>query len=166
MSRAEWFPGRVRDVRHRHAGRRERDRRRAIAGSTASRRDVRTPAGDAHAETPLLGLGNLANVLAATAVAVEFDVPLEDIVERAATLRPATHRGELLRLPGGITLIDDSYNSSPAALRQALAHRRRGPRLRAPKSRCSARCSSSARTRQRLHAECGPRRGRAPASTC
>ena len=35
-------------------------------------------------------------------------------------MRPATRRGELLRLPGGVTLIDDSYNSSPAALRQAL----------------------------------------------
>jgi UDP-N-acetylmuramoyl-tripeptide--D-alanyl-D-alanine ligase len=45
---------------------------------------------------------------------------VSQIVERAATLRAATHRGELLRLPGGITLIDDSYNSSPAALRQTL----------------------------------------------
>jgi len=81
---------------------------------------VRTPAGDAEITTPLLGLGNLSNVLAATAVATDFGVPVSEIVERAARLRPATHRGELLRLPGGITLIDDSYNSSPAALRQAL----------------------------------------------
>ncbi len=43
-----------------------------------------------------------------------------EIVETAARLQPAAHRGELLRLPGGITLIDDSYNSSPAALKQAL----------------------------------------------
>ena len=28
--------------------------------------------------TPLVGRGNLANVLAATAVALEFDVPLDD----------------------------------------------------------------------------------------
>ena len=71
------------------------------------------------ASTPLLGPGNLANVLAATAVALEFDVPLDEIAGRAAALRPA-HRGELLRLAGGLTLIDDSYNSSPAALLRAL----------------------------------------------
>ena len=29
-------------------------------------------------DTPLLGLGNLANVLAATAVALQFGVPLDD----------------------------------------------------------------------------------------
>ncbi len=81
---------------------------------------VRTPVGDREVETPLLGLGNLANVLAATAVALQFDVPLDAVADRAAGLRPAHHRGELLRLPGGLTLIDDSYNSSPAALKRAL----------------------------------------------
>jgi UDP-N-acetylmuramoyl-tripeptide--D-alanyl-D-alanine ligase len=120
LSRAEWFIGRVvkfgidvpadvvaTNVQHR-----------GLDGTTA---DLHTPAGEAALSTPLLGLGNLANVLAATAVALEFDIPVSQIVERAAALRPATHRGELARLPGGITLIDDSYNSSPAALKQALA---------------------------------------------
>ena len=79
-----------------------------------------TPAGDMTFETPLLGLGNLANVLAATAVALEFDVPLQTVAERASRLGAAKRRGELLRLPGGVTLIDDSYNSSPAALKKAL----------------------------------------------
>jgi UDP-N-acetylmuramoyl-tripeptide--D-alanyl-D-alanine ligase len=82
---------------------------------------LETPAGGGQLVSPLLGLGNLANVLAAAAAAIEFDVPVSQIIERAARLQPAAHRGELLRLPGGITLIDDSYNSSPAALRQALA---------------------------------------------
>jgi UDP-N-acetylmuramoyl-tripeptide--D-alanyl-D-alanine ligase len=82
--------------------------------------DIRTSAGSARLRTPLLGMGNLANVLAATAVAVELGVTLPDIVEKAAALRPAAHRGELLRLPGGITIVDDSYNSSPAALARAL----------------------------------------------
>jgi UDP-N-acetylmuramoyl-tripeptide--D-alanyl-D-alanine ligase len=59
-------------------------------------------------------------VLAATAVALEFDVPIEAVAERAARLGAARRRGELLRLPGGVTLIDDSYNSSPSALRRAL----------------------------------------------
>jgi len=81
---------------------------------------VRTPVGDIDLETPLLGLGNLANVLAAVAVALQFDVPLDDVAAAAAGLRAAHRRGELLRLPGGLTLIDDSYNSSPAALKRAL----------------------------------------------
>src|SRR5262245_24863684 len=81
---------------------------------------VRTPAGDVRIYTALLGMGNLANVVAATAVAVHFEVPLDEIARRASALKPAYHRGELLRLPGGITLIDDSYNSSPSALKRAL----------------------------------------------
>ena len=90
---------------------------RGIDGMTA---DVTTPAGDAALRTPLLGVGNLSNVLAAIAVGLQFGVALEDMVRRAAQLTPAPHRGEVLRLPGGITLIDDSYNSSPAALARSL----------------------------------------------
>jgi len=89
-------------------------------GLEGTRARVQTPRGETDLETPLLGLGNLANVLAATAVALQFDIPLDEIKTRAAALRPARRRGELLRLPGGLTLIDDSYNSSPAALRRAL----------------------------------------------
>jgi UDP-N-acetylmuramoyl-tripeptide--D-alanyl-D-alanine ligase len=90
---------------------------RGLEGTAAQ---LRTPAGEAWLETPLLGTGNLANVLASIAVALQFDVPLEEAVDRARSLRPAYHRGELLRLPGGITIIDDSYNSSPTALKRAL----------------------------------------------
>lgn len=90
---------------------------RGLEGTAAS---IATPRGQARLTTPLLGLGNLSNVLAAIAVALQFDVPLDECVARAATLRAANHRGELLRLPGGVTLIDDSYNSSPSALKRAL----------------------------------------------
>jgi len=81
---------------------------------------VTTPRGEMRMRTPLLGTGNLLNLLAAAAVAVELGVPLPAIADRAASMAPAPHRGELLRLPGGITLIDDSYNSSPAALKRSL----------------------------------------------
>jgi len=91
--------------------------RRGLEGTRAR---VRTAAGEMTLSTPLLGLGNLSNVLAATATALEIGVPLDMIRERAATLTPARHRGQLLRLPGGVTLIDDSYNSSPSALGGAL----------------------------------------------
>ncbi len=119
MARVGRFTGRV--VRFgTAAGAEVRAIRVAPRGLEGSEADVRTPAGEAHFETPLLGAGNLMNVLAATAVAIQFDVPLPEIARRAASLRPTHHRGELLRLPGGITLVDDSYNSSPAALTQSL----------------------------------------------
>ena len=47
---------------------------------------VETPAGGFDLSTPLLGRGNLANVLAATAVALECGVPLDLIAGAAATL--------------------------------------------------------------------------------
>jgi UDP-N-acetylmuramoyl-tripeptide--D-alanyl-D-alanine ligase len=89
-------------------------------GVDGMRARVTTPAGEHVVETPLLGRGNLANVLAATAVALDAGIALDSIVEIAARLRPADRRGAVVRLGGGITLIDDSYNSSPTALRRAL----------------------------------------------
>jgi UDP-N-acetylmuramoyl-tripeptide--D-alanyl-D-alanine ligase len=89
-------------------------------GVDGMRARVATPAGERDLETPLLGRGNLANVLAATAVAIESGIPLDVIASLTPRLRPADRRGAVSRLPGGITLIDDSYNSSPTALRRAL----------------------------------------------
>ncbi len=90
---------------------------RGLEGTSAQ---VRTPAGSFELKTPLLGMGNLANVLAATAVAVDAGIPLAAVAAASAHLSPSPRRGEVLRLPGGLTLIDDSYNSSPSALRRAL----------------------------------------------
>ena len=119
MSRVGGFPGRVMtfgaaqgaDVRATSI----EDR-----GVDGMRAKLATPAGEATIDTPLLGRGNLSNVLAATAVALDAGVPLADIVAAAARLQPADHRGAVHRLKGGITLIDDSYNSSPTALQRAL----------------------------------------------
>jgi UDP-N-acetylmuramoyl-tripeptide--D-alanyl-D-alanine ligase len=81
---------------------------------------VSTPSGTVRIETPLVGRGNLSNVLAAVAVADDFGVPLHAIADEAARLVPAPRRGAVHRLGHGVVLIDDSYNSSPAALRVAL----------------------------------------------
>jgi UDP-N-acetylmuramoyl-tripeptide--D-alanyl-D-alanine ligase len=89
-------------------------------GVEGMRARVTTPAGERVFDTPLLGRGNLANVLAAAAVALDSGIALDSIVDVAARLRPADRRGAVARLGGGITLIDDSYNSSPSALRKAL----------------------------------------------
>src|ERR1700704_459790 len=81
---------------------------RGIDGMSAR---VSTPRGSIDLTTPLVGRGNLANVLAAIAVGVECDVPLAAIAERGSRLQPAPHRGEVVRLAKGVVVIDDSYNA-------------------------------------------------------
>lgn len=90
---------------------------RGIEGTSAR---VTTPNGEFRLATPLVGRGNLANVLAAAAVAVHFDVPLATISERAASLRPAQHRGDVVRLARGVIVVDDSYNANPTATCRAI----------------------------------------------
>ncbi len=90
---------------------------RGIDGTSAS---VMTPIGAFKLTTPLIGRGNLANILAATAVGVSFEVPLAALKERAAALKPAGHRGDVLRLARGTVVIDDSYNANPTATQRAL----------------------------------------------
>jgi UDP-N-acetylmuramoyl-tripeptide--D-alanyl-D-alanine ligase len=81
---------------------------------------VVTPRGSIEVTMPLVGRGNLANLLAATAVALEFDIPLATIAERASRLTAASHRGEVVRFRTGLTLVDDSYNANPTATERAL----------------------------------------------
>ena len=101
-------------------------------GIDGMRATVRTPAGSATLATPLIGAGSVANVLAAIAVALRFQIPLDEMVRVASAFAPPPGRGEVVRLSGGVTLVDDSYNSSPAALERTLrslgrdrGHRRR-----------------------------------------
>ncbi len=119
MAHASGFPGRVvtfglsagADVRATVA------EDRGVAGTAA---EVETPAGTMRLTIRLPGHGHLLNALAATAVGVELGVPLSDVADRLAMLAPAEHRGAVLRTPSGATVIDDSYNSSPSALRSSL----------------------------------------------
>lgn len=90
---------------------------RGIEGTSAS---IATPVGAFKLHTPLIGRGNLFNIMAATAVGVSFDVPLAAMAERAAALKPASHRGDVVRLSRGVVVIDDSYNANPTATEKAL----------------------------------------------
>ncbi len=89
-------------------------------GLDGSRASLVTPAGRRDLKIPLLGRGHLMNVLCAAAVALELNIELDTIVEHAAHLKPSSRRGAILRLPKGVTVIDDSYNSSPSALLRSL----------------------------------------------
>jgi UDP-N-acetylmuramoyl-tripeptide--D-alanyl-D-alanine ligase len=119
MARVARFPGRVLTFGSVESAtvRAERVEGRGIDGSVAQ---VVTPAGAARFDIPLLGRANLQNVLAGVAVAQHFDVPLDAIVDRARTLRAASHRGDVRRLAEGVVVVDDAYNSNPRALQAAL----------------------------------------------
>ncbi len=90
---------------------------RGIRGMAA---DVATSEGTVRLETPLIGRGNLANVLAGLAVGLDAGVPLDAMAARAATLTPPAHRGEVRALASGVTVIDDAYNANPLAVEKAL----------------------------------------------
>jgi len=89
-------------------------------GLDGTRARVRTPVGATAVTTPLLGRGNLANVLAAVTVALQLDVPLAAIPERVAAVDAPPHRGQIRRLARGVVVVDDSYNSNPLAVVTAL----------------------------------------------
>jgi UDP-N-acetylmuramoyl-tripeptide--D-alanyl-D-alanine ligase len=67
------------------------------------------------ATLPLVGGHNVYNALAATAVALERGLILNEIVSSLASLAPADKRGQVVRI-GNITVINDCYNSNPKAL--------------------------------------------------
>jgi len=76
------------------------------------------------------GRHNVANALAAAAVGVALELPLEDIARGLAAARPVGGRGVWKRA-GEVTILDDTYNASPASVRAALetlAARRAGRR--------------------------------------
>ena len=123
-------------------------------GVDGTEAEISTPAGAGRLRTPLPGLGNLANVLAAISVGTQLGVPLDCMLAEASRLTAARHRGELLRLPGGVTLLDDSYNSSPAALKQSLETVARSTGS-ARRVAVLGEMLELGRHAERLHGECG-----------
>lgn len=80
---------------------------------------LRTPVGEAAVRIPALGRLSVHNATAAAAVGVAAGVPLDAIVAGLAAGWSAPHRAELVRLRA-MTIVDDSYNASPASVRAAL----------------------------------------------
>jgi UDP-N-acetylmuramoyl-tripeptide--D-alanyl-D-alanine ligase len=68
---------------------------------------------------PTLGRLSVHNALAAAAVGVEAGIAPSEIAAALARGWAAPHRGEVRRL-AGVTLVDDSYNASPASVTAAL----------------------------------------------
>ncbi|MBT9332934.1 UDP-N-acetylmuramoyl-tripeptide--D-alanyl-D-alanine ligase [Paracidobacterium acidisoli] len=83
---------------------------------------IRVRAGGRHAELNLHlpGEHNMSNALAAIAVGLEAGIPLETCCAALEELRPGDRRGEVLHVRGA-TVINDSYNSNPEALKAMIA---------------------------------------------
>ena len=67
----------------------------------------------------LLGVGNLLNILASTAVADYLGVPTNKQKNAIARLQPVEHRLSM-KVSNGITVLDDAYNSNPQGAKMAL----------------------------------------------
>ena len=67
----------------------------------------------------LLGAHNALNALAGLAVALEAGVDLDAAVAALASLTAGDKRGQVMEI-GGATLLNDSYNSNPEALRSMI----------------------------------------------
>ncbi len=81
---------------------------------------IHTSIGTAEIRTQLLGRHNVSNILAATAVAIECGMTLEEIQIAITQVAPVPHRLQLTSSEGSVTIIDDSFNSNPIGAKAAL----------------------------------------------
>ncbi|HXJ06624.1 MAG TPA: UDP-N-acetylmuramoyl-tripeptide--D-alanyl-D-alanine ligase [Candidatus Acidoferrum sp.] len=85
-------------------------------GALGSAFDYVSPEGRVRLELPVPGRHAIYNALAALAAASVWNIGAAEAQSVFRTLRVPSMRGELLRFSNGAALINDSYNSSPAAL--------------------------------------------------
>jgi len=90
---------------------------RSLAGLSFT---LETPQGDYHLKSKLLGRHNVYNLLAAAALAGELGVDLSSCGQALAEFEPVDHRLQLRHTQRYGWLLDDSYNASPQATKQAL----------------------------------------------
>jgi UDP-N-acetylmuramoyl-tripeptide--D-alanyl-D-alanine ligase len=94
--------------------------REVVSQSDGSRFRLATPEGEAPVHLPVAGPHQVSNFLAAAAIAFAVGVPASECAAASGQLRPAAHRGELVRHASGALLLDDAYNANPSSMRAAL----------------------------------------------
>jgi UDP-N-acetylmuramoyl-tripeptide--D-alanyl-D-alanine ligase len=75
---------------------------------------------DIRVRTRLLGAYAVGHVLAGVAVARAAGRPLAELAAPIASLRAVEHRLQIIEGTGGVTVIDDAYNSNPQGAAAAL----------------------------------------------
>ena len=70
--------------------------------------------------TRLVGESNVSNLLAAIIVALKLGMSEEAIQLGVGRIQQVEHRLSMKRTPGGVTIIDDAFNSNPVGSKMAL----------------------------------------------
>ncbi len=76
--------------------------------------------GQIECRTKLLGDHSVQNILLAAAVASDLKLTLKQIAHGIEKLQPVKNRLELMKNPGGFTIINDAFNSNPVGAKAAL----------------------------------------------
>jgi UDP-N-acetylmuramoyl-tripeptide--D-alanyl-D-alanine ligase len=83
--------------------------------------DLHTPAGSRSVTLGLYGAHMVANALAAAAIALELGADLDTVAKGLSSAeRVSSRRMEVTTRADGVTVVNDSYNASPEAMREAL----------------------------------------------
>jgi UDP-N-acetylmuramoyl-tripeptide--D-alanyl-D-alanine ligase len=83
-------------------------------------------AGDTRFSLPLRGTHNVTNVLLAIAIARNFKMKDAEIAQALSLYKPLNHTFAV-RTEKGVTILDDTHNSSPASFKAAIAWTRTQP---------------------------------------
>ena len=70
--------------------------------------------------TKLVGESNVSNLIAAIIVGLKLGVPVDKIRYAVSRIDQVQHRLSMATTPGGITIIDDAFNSNPAGAKMAV----------------------------------------------
>lgn len=82
--------------------------------------------------TRLLGSANISDLAAAVIVALEMGMDTKEICYAVERIEPVEHRLSTKHTPGGVTILDDAYNSNPvgsAMALEVLSHMKQGLRI-------------------------------------
>ena len=91
------------------------------ASSRGTTFTVHTPKGETETFTAaLIGRHNVINILGAIAICCQLGIRLSALKMQVRKLESVPHRLQLIRKGGGVTVIDDAYNSNPTGSKAAI----------------------------------------------
>ena len=92
--------------------------------------DLCIPGEKVACHTKLLGELNIQNIVLSASVCLALDMSLRQIARGIERLEPVEHRLQLISNPGGISVIDDAFNSNIRGAKQAFSVLRDFPERR------------------------------------